>query len=37
MIEYVFDGTLTRASPAFSGTTWMSPVASSSDNRFGSM
>ena len=32
-IEYVFDGTLTRPRPAFSGTTWMSPVASTSDSR----
>ena len=33
MIEYVFDGTLTRPSPARSGTTCTSPVASSSPSR----
>ena len=31
------DGTLTLASPVFNGTTWKSPVASSSDSRCGSM
>ena len=37
MIEYVLDGTLTRARPLFNGTTWMSPVANSSESRCGSM
>jgi hypothetical protein len=32
-IEYVFDGTLTLPSPARSGTTCRSPVASSSGSR----
>ena len=33
-LEYVLDGTLTSPSPARSGTTWMSPVASTSDEAF---
>ena len=32
-IEYAFDGTLTRPSPARSGTVWTSPVASTSLSR----
>ncbi len=32
-MEYVFDGTLERARPRFSGTTWTSPVASTSARR----
>ena len=32
-IEYVFDGTLAVARPRRNGTTWMSPVASSSPRR----
>src|SRR4051794_11007890 len=37
-IEYIFEGTLERARPRRSGTTWMSPAASSSGSRsFGCM